>query len=249
MKNKSSISFLHYGHLGDLINSLPVIKEISKNKDCYLYIQKNKSIPEHVEAKDHSFGSVYLNEVAISKMLPLLKEQKFLKKVEVHDGQEIDIDLNFFRELPINFNIDSVRWYSHLTGIFPDLSEKYLDVQPHNKFKDHIIIMRSLRRQNKFIDYSFISSYKNVVFVGLENEFVDLKEKIYNLEFYDSKDFLELAMIIKNAKLFIGNLSFGYALAEALKVPRLLESGPNFLLYTQMVRTHLISIFKNILRI
>ena len=28
--------------------------------------------------------------------------------------------------------------------------------------------------------------------------------------------------------LFIGNLSFGYALAEALKVPRLLESGPNF---------------------
>ena len=95
LKNKSSISFLHYGHLGDLINSLPVIKEISKNKDCYLYIQKNKSIPEHVEAKDHSFGSVYLNEVAISKMLPLLKEQKFLKKVEVHDGQEIDIDLNF----------------------------------------------------------------------------------------------------------------------------------------------------------
>ena len=228
LKNKTSISFLHYGHLGDLINSLPVIKEISKNKDCYLYIQKNKSIPEHVEAKDHSFGSVYLNEVAISKMLPLLKEQKFLKKVEVHDGQEIDIDLNFFRELPINFNIDSVRWYSHLTGIFPDLSEKYLDVQPHNKFKDHIIIMRSLRRQNKFIDYSFISSYKNVVFVGLENEFVDLKEKIYNLKFYDSKDFLELAMIIKNAKLFIGNLSFGYALAEALKVPRLLESGPNF---------------------
>ena len=27
---------------------------------------------------------------------------------------------------------------------------------------------------------------------------------------------------------FIGNLSFGYALAEAIKVPRLLESGPNF---------------------
>ena len=32
----------------------------------------------------------------------------------------------------------------------------------------------------------------------------------------------------KFQKLFIGNLSFGYALAEALKVPRLLESGPNF---------------------
>ena len=48
------------------------------------------------------------------------------------------------------------------------------------------------------------------------------------MEFHDSKDFLELASIIKNARIFIGNLSFGYALAEAVKVPRLLESRPNF---------------------
>ena len=88
--------------------------------------------------------------------------------------------------------------------------------------------MRSLRRQNKFIDYSFLSSYKNLVFVGLKSEFENLKTKINNLEYYDSKDFLELASIIKNARIFIGNLSFGYALAEAIKVPRLLESAPNF---------------------
>ena len=42
------------------------------------------------------------------------------------------------------------------------------------------------------------------------------------------KIFLELAEIIKSCKLFIGNLSFGYALAEAIKVPRLLESQPDF---------------------
>jgi len=28
VKSKGEISFLHYGHLGDIINSLPVIKEI-----------------------------------------------------------------------------------------------------------------------------------------------------------------------------------------------------------------------------
>ena len=48
------------------------------------------------------------------------------------------------------------------------------------------------------------------------------------MEHYDCKDFLELASIIKNSKVFIGNLSFGYAIAEALKVPRLLESAPDF---------------------
>ena len=88
--------------------------------------------------------------------------------------------------------------------------------------------MRSLRRQNKLIDYSFLSSYKNIVFLGLEDEFNDLKIKIKNLVHFDCKDFLELAMIMKNSKIFIGNLSFGFALAEALKIPRILELGPNF---------------------
>ena len=228
VRTKDEISFLHYGHLGDIINSLPTIKEISKKKQCSLYIQKNKLIPKHAVSKNHPFGSVYLTEKSILKMLPLLKQQEYLKNVEIYSNQKIDVDLNFFRELPINFNIDSVRWYFHLTGCFPDLSKKYLEVNNHEKFKNYIVIMRSLRRQNKFIDYSFLSSFKNIVFIGLRNEFDDLKTKINNLEYFDSRDFLELSMIIKNSKLFIGNLSFGYALAEALKVPRLLESGPNF---------------------
>ena len=96
--------------------------------------------------------------------MPLLKNQDYIKNVEVFNGQEIDIDLNFFRELPLNFNIDSVRWYFHITGVFPDLSKSYIDVLENNKFKNFIVIMRSLRRQNKYIDYSFLKSYKNLVF-------------------------------------------------------------------------------------
>ena len=228
LSSKDDINFLHYGHLGDIINSLPILKEISKNKRCNLFIQKNKALPKDVLSKDHLFGKVYLTENSIKKILPLLKKQIFLNIVDLYDGQKIDIDLNFFREMPINFNIDSVRWYGHLVGKHPDLSLKYLEVDNHDKFKNYIVIMRSLRRQNKFIDYSFLSSYRNKIFVGLRNEYEDLKSSVNGLEYYDSKDFLELASIIKNSKIFIGNLSFGYALAEALKVPRLLESGPNF---------------------
>ena len=228
ISSKDDINFLHYGHLGDIINSLPILKEISKNKRCNLFIQKNKELPKDVLSKDHLFGKVYLTENSIKKILPLLKNQIFLNMVDLYDGQKIDIDLNFFREMPINFNIDSVRWYGHLVGKHPDLSLKYLEVDNHDKFKNYIVIMRSLRRQNKFIDYSFLSSYKDKIFVGLRNEYEDLKNSVNGLEYYDSKDFLELASIIKNSKIFIGNLSFGYALAEALKVPRLLESGPNF---------------------
>ena len=37
-----------------------------------------------------------------------------------------------------------------------------------------------------------------------------------------------MAEIIKSCKIFIGNLSLGYHLAEGLKVPRLLETNPEF---------------------
>ena len=57
LKNENSISFLHYGHLGDIINSLPVIKEISKSKNCNLYIQVDKEIPSHIDIKDHLLES------------------------------------------------------------------------------------------------------------------------------------------------------------------------------------------------
>ena len=249
ISSKDDINFLHYGHLGDIINSLPILKEISKNKRCNLFIQKNKELPKDVLSKDHLFGKVYLTENSIKKILPLLKNQTFLNIVEIYDGQKIDIDLNFFREMPINFNMNSVRWYGHLVGKHPDLSLNYLEVNNHDKFKSYIVIMRSLRRQNKFIDYSFLSSYKNKIFVGLRNEYEDLKNSVNGLEYYDSKDFLELASIIKNSKIFIGNLSFGYALAEALKVPRLLESGPNFPLVYPNGQNAFDFIFKIILRV
>ncbi len=181
-----------------------------------------------MSSKEHPFGNNFLSDDSVKKILPLLKKQNYLNKVEVYENQNIDIDLNFFRELPYNFNMDSVRWYFHLVGIYANPEESWIEIKEESKFKDYIVILRSLRRQNKYINYSFLSKYKNVLFIGLKNEFDDLKKQINNLEFYDCGDFMELATIIKHAKLFIGNLSFGYALAEAIKVPRLLESFPDF---------------------
>ena len=37
-----------------------------------------------------------------------------------------------------------------------------------------------------------------------------------------------MANIIKSSKFFLGNSSIAYPIAEALKVPRLLEACPNF---------------------
>ena len=108
------------------------------------------------------------------------------------------------------------------------LNESFLDVEDNSKFIDKIIILRSLRYQNQFINYSFLNNYKNLIYVGTIDEYKDLKKDLNNLDFYECKDFLDMAMIIKSCKIFIGNSSLGFDIAEALKVPRLLEASPYF---------------------
>ena len=65
-------------------------------------------------------------------------------------------------------------------------------------------------------------------FIGTNDEYLDLKKEVPNLMIYECKDFLEMALIIKSSKFFIGNQSIAYPMAEALKVPRLLEAEPFF---------------------
>jgi len=228
LETKKKINFLHSGHLGDVVNSMPIIKEISIKSGCNLYLETDKKIPEEIFYNDHPFGNNYLTKGATKKLIPLLEKQNYISTVKEFEGEEIDINLNLFRKWPINFNIDSIRWYFHLTGKHADLINPYIIVEPHNKIINRIVIMRSLRRQNKLISYEFLNKYENPLFVGLYEEYESLKKIIRNLDHYECDDFLELASIIKSAKVFIGNPSFGYALAESIKVKRLLESAPNF---------------------
>ena len=98
--------------------------------------------------------------------------------MNILENQKVDIELDFFRELPMNLNLDSVRWYSHLCGINPNLNSPYLiNIRENNVFKNKIIIMRSLRRQNKEINFQFLQEYDEITFTGLASEYKDLKKK------------------------------------------------------------------------
>ena len=226
IKDKKILNFLHSGNLGDLIYALPVIKELSKTHTCNFYIKTNEKIP--IEYYKHPAGGVYIDTRMLDLFLPLIKEQKFIKEVSEFTNQKIDIDLNLFRKLPVNICFNSPRWYFQITGIQVDLSAPYLEVSNHEKINGKIVIHRTFRHRNQFINYSFLKDYKDLVFIGTTDEFEDLKKEVPNLEHYNCKDFLEMAKIIKSSKFFIGNQSIAYPMAEGLKVPRLLEAEPLF---------------------
>ena len=226
IENQKDLSFLHSGHSGDIVDSLAVIKEISKTHKCNFYIESNKLI--NVKYNKHPAGKVFLTDKMVNMMLPLLKGQKYIHHVDIYKGQKIDVDLNLYKDLAMNLGLCSRRWYFQVTGIHADLSEITLNVEPHKKIKNKIVICRSARRNNYYINYKFLKDYNNLLFIGLRYEYDLLKKDVPNLEFYDCSDFLEMASIINSSKFFIGNLSLGYAIAEGLKVPRLLEGLEEF---------------------
>jgi len=226
IKDKKELSFLHSGHSGDVINSLPVIKELSKTHRCNLYLNINK--PLNLSYHKHPAGNVFIDKRIFNLLHPLLKSQNYIYEVKKYENQNIDINFDIVRELPASINFDNVRWFFHLAGVQHDLIKPYIDVEPSKIFREKIVIHRTFRYRNYFINYKFLNTHKNLLFLGMKDEYNDLKKEIQNLEFHDCKSFLEMAMIIKSSKFFIGNQSVGYDIAEALKVPRLLEGCPYF---------------------
>jgi hypothetical protein len=192
--------------MGDIIYSLPTIQAFGGGD---LWIRK----------KNH-YDSLHT----------LLEWQPFVYKV--------------YSEKPIPemgfINLDSYRYEERRafrSGKFKHLAEYHLDAfkeqfdlnVPYlfNVSPEHvgdIVINRSMRYHDKeLIDWKLLEG-REVVFVGWEREY---KQFLFLLDtkiiYYKCKDALEMARIIKGSKLFLGNQSLGFALAEAMKHPRVLE--------------------------
>jgi len=224
INNNHELNFFHSGPLGDLIYSFPVIKKLSEKHKCNLYINLNKKFT--YEYYMHTGGGYYIDERTYEFLAPLLKKQKFLNIFKKHENEKIDINLDLFREIPISFTFNSPRWFFAITGEHFDLNNPSLFVEDHSEIKNKIIILRSFRFRNIYINYNFLKNHKNLLYVGVNEEYQDLKKQIPNLEMYNCKDLLEMAQIIKSSKFFLGNMSVGYAISENLKIPRLLEACP-----------------------
>ncbi len=69
----------------------------------------------------------------------------------------------------------------------------------------------------------FFKKYPKLLFLGVPEEYDDMKSMLPALEHRPVEDFLEMASLIKSCRLFIGNQSFPFSIAEGLKANRLLE--------------------------
>ena len=176
------LNFKHSGHCGDIICSLPVVKELAKTRECNFFINVNKKLPSPYFK--HPSQTVFVDDRMFYLIKPLLEKQKYINKVAKFNGQKINIDLDLFRDMPINLTFNSCRWFFHVTGIQVDLSEPYIETDKDSEIKNKVVIHRTFRYRNNMINYKFLQNYNDIFFIGLKNEYEDLKKEVKNLNFY-----------------------------------------------------------------
>jgi hypothetical protein len=220
------LNFLHTGNAGDIIYALPVIKKLHElvNVPLNLILKLNEPLRLGT-GMVHPLNNVMLNTTTFDFLNPLLSSQPYLTACEVYTDQPIDINLSLFRKAGIRQDRGNIaRWNFYTTGVTANLSEPWLMVEPDDSYANTIVLARSQRYNNPIIDFSFLTEYPHVVFIGVKAEYQAIKKHIPNIKWVQVNNFLEMARIIAGAKFFIGNQSFPFSLAEALKVPRILEN-------------------------
>ncbi|MES2648038.1 MAG: hypothetical protein V4717_14260 [Bacteroidota bacterium] len=219
---KSEYHFKHSGNAGDIIYALPAIFQLSKNQPIHLHLQTNQ--PGKYGNAGHPLGNVMMNKRMIEMLSPLLLAQPDISTCDEYLEQHIDYDLDYVRKYPFQLNKGNIiHWYYWAFGVRADESKPWLNIKPDHLYNNAIVLARSKRYNAPGIQYSFLVKYERVVFIGVEEEYELMKKQIPELLFQPVKNFYEMAMIIAGSKLFIGNQSFPFAIAEAIKVKRILE--------------------------
>lgn len=221
------MNFHHSGSLGDIVYSIPSIHSIIKQREplgkanLYLRPDIQDSIPSWAGTRP----PLRVSKTEIEKLLPLLEGQG-LGEVALYKNNHIDIDLDDFRKGGNTDRGDICLYYSRIFACDPCLDYPWLFVKPSNVFRGCVLVNRTLRYLNSGINYKFLADKSNVVFVGYPEEYAAFSKSCPGMPHIQAINARQLASWIAGAKGFIGNQSFCFSLAEAMKVPRLLEIYP-----------------------
>ena len=228
-----NLKFKHSGNAGDIIYSLNAIRSACELHDmnAVLFLKLDEPIELHPQFK-HPLGGVMLNKYMFDNLNPLLLELDFIYDVLPYTNQKVDYDLDQFRKTGFNLGAGDIKkWYLYA---YPELQKFWVEDHffvSQIRYDNYIVVNRSERYNNGQLDYSILNKVElPIYFVGTDTEFNLMKSKVWDLKHYKVKDFLELKDFISASKLFIGNQSMCFAIAEQTGCNRLLEvyfSCPN----------------------
>lgn len=235
------ITFKHMANLGDLIASLVGIKKLCLVEGKKAIIYQQLDVPAlYYEGAQHpttdgSGTQVMMNRKMFDMVRGLVEAQTYIHRLEVYEGQHVDYNLDIIRgAVNVNMPYGMIQrwisyWYPELQA---DTSVVWMSPVPYypeamsKQTKNKIVLNFTSRYRNPHLNYYFLKDVQDdCVFLGTEQEYVEFKTKwgLDRLVRFEVANFGEASAILVNCKLFMGNQSFLYNLAEAMKIKRMLE--------------------------
>ena len=207
-------TFGHTGDYGDLVFSLPTIRELGGGK-LILYPREGTREP--------------MTRARAENIIPLLQLQPYLEEVVWEDGRQPAADYEFwpFRH---NYrpNVSLAELQAELFGVSPDLRQPWLTVPALEEKLDLVVFNRSFRYRNR--EFNWLEAVEKLghkaVFIGAPAEYEDFVSRFGGITYYPTRNLLDAARLIASSRAFIGNQSCCNAIAEGLKVKKLLERNP-----------------------
>ncbi len=216
--------FFHSGDLGDIIASLPAIRQLGGGE---LIIGQRRWRPL-VGIRESMRGARY------QAIEPLLKLVPYLSKVSYNDNPKIvDYDLSKFRPLASVLlsasRLDRIVKITNKSKNLADCQARHLGignvdlvpwikVEPDAASNGKIAISRSARHHNPRFPWPWLVSKKSkeTIFIGLPDEHQQFEREFGKIEYVPTQNLLQVARLIAGSDLFIGNQSCSCWIAMAM---------------------------------
>lgn len=231
--DSKTITFRSSGLSGDLISFMAGVKAMceSNQSKAVIYMWMDRKCRLY-EGAQHPYGDVMFNQYAFDMMKPLIEAQSYVESFQIWTGEAFLVDLDIHREYNIGLPFGSIHKWMGLMypEMLADLSEAWLEtgtkkMSDMERFEGKILINRTSRYNNHTVNYFFLKDHQDkLMFLGTPAEHKAFNEEWnLNIPHLIVKDFLDLATQLSACRFFIGNQSMCYAIAEGMKIPRLME--------------------------
>ena len=204
---------MHSGDLGDIIYCIPTIRALGITR---LALNPTRSQGTNFGRKNYE------------AIIPLLEAQG-IEVVEYTDEVHVDYYLDSFRKCLIDLNSQHLALsQAKAMQATVDLSEPFIAFPKYDKVYD--IVVNKTERYSGGMNYeTILNPFKHtgckMAFIGHKDEYYKFAQSFncFDVEYIETETLLDAARVIASAKVFVGNQSSLFAIAEGLKVNRVLE--------------------------
>ena len=207
--------FLHTGHIGDIIAFIPIYKALGGTK---------------LLIKDEEPWMAPMSGYKYDSLEPLLLNQG-IDVVFNENTPSIDYNMSPWRAC-YEHKLSLMDAQARYVGLIPretghmKIDSPWISVEDDRFTKGRVIFNRSHRYRNGKFPWNDVAKHfgNRALFIGTEEEHEDFCDKFGKVEYYKTKDCLQVARAISGADFFVGNQSSAFWIAAALHKPLIQET-------------------------